>query len=75
MMVMAMMTDATSQPSAIQAPPIRIQNTLSRMETGCMAASRLKTEASNIGAAPTTAEVMPIAFRYAARASRPICRH
>ena len=52
MMVMAMMTDATSQPSAIQAPPIRIQNTLSRMETGCMAASRLKTEASNIGVRP-----------------------
>src|SRR5579872_1456343 len=36
MMVMAMMTEATSQPNAIQAPPIRIQSRLSRSETGAM---------------------------------------
>ncbi|MGY3346036.1 hypothetical protein ACVWYK_004805 [Bradyrhizobium sp. USDA 4470] len=36
MMVIAMVTDATSQPNAIQAPPTRIQMMLSRMETGDM---------------------------------------
>src|SRR5689334_7687298 len=37
MMVIAMITAATSQPNAIQAPPIRIQRMLRMMETGCMA--------------------------------------
>src|SRR6185437_10968527 len=36
MIVTAMITAATSQPNAIQAPPNRIQNRLRRMETGGM---------------------------------------
>ena len=50
MMVMAMMMAATSQPNAIQAPPIKIQSMFSRMETGCMTSLARDDETVNIGA-------------------------